>query len=582
MRVDIFILNTMKHTVTAYLVPLLTIFCLSSLQAQTLNINLEKNSALISSKIDSIFAEWDSPNTPGVSVVVLHNDEVVYQKAFGMANLEYDIPNTPSTIFNIASVSKQFTAFSILLLQEKGKLSLDDNIGKYLPEVPDFGHTITLRHIITHTSGLRDQNHLLFLKGLRPDDVITNKHILSLISQQQELNFIPGDEYLYCNTGFTLLAEVVARVSGQTFAEFTQDHIFSPLQMTNTSFNDDHERIIKNSAYSYYSNDGVYKKRVLSSANVGPTNLLSTVEDLSLWTMNFKLQKVGNAHIFSQMKSPIALNNGETIAGGMGLFTNKYHGITEIEHGGADAGFRAQLSMFPSQNFAVIVLSNNARFDARKVTTQVTDLYLHDLYGESNAVLPREKRNYITLSLKEKEPFVGHYWNKNHGFTRNIYLKNDTLMHFRTKNNESWLAPISKNTFKVMNVPPDVIVQFQNKDGKIIMIETVNKGENKILETYTPKLYTEMDWLKYEGFYYSEELETVYLIEWNKEGKLIAKHMRMGSVELSEVKHNFFLGNKGYFANIEFIRDENKNITGFRVSNGRVRNLLFEKQHAVE
>lgn len=569
----------MKLIFTIYLLPLLSIFSLGTVQAQSVMDKLEINPDVLSPKIDSLLSEWDSPEKPGVSIAVVHDGEILYTRGLGMANLEYDIPNTPSTIFNTASVSKQFTAFSILLLEEKGKLSLDDNIEKYLPEVPDFGHTITLRHLITHTSGLRDQNHLLWLKGLRPDDVITNEHILSLINQQQELNFIPGDEYLYCNTGFTLLAEVVARVSGQTFAEFTQDHIFSPLQMTHTSFYDDHERIIKNSAYSYYSDDGVYKKRALSSANVGPTNLLSTVEDLSKWTVNFKLYNVGNVHIFNQMKSPAVLNNGETTGGGMGLFTNKYRGIKEIEHGGAEAGFRTQLSMFPSQNFAVIVLSNNARFDARKVSTQVTDLYLDDLFDDPIKALPDKKRNYIRLSPKEVEPYVGHYWNKNHGFTRKIYLRNDTLMHFRTKNNESWLRPISKNTFKVMSVPPDVIVQFQNIDDTIVMVERVNNGEKKILEPYSPKLYTKKDWLMYEGSYYSEELETVYLIDWNNEDKLIVKHSRLGSIELSEVKHNFFLGNKGYFGSVEFLRDENENITGFRVSNGRVRNLLFEKQH---
>jgi CubicO group peptidase (beta-lactamase class C family) len=571
-------LNAMKLIFITYLLPLFLIFSLGTVQAQSVMHKLEINPDLLSPKIDSLLSEWDSTEKPSVSIAVVHDGEILYKRGLGMANLEYDIPNTPSTIFNIASVSKQFTAFSILLLQENGKLSLDDNIEKYLPEVPDFGHTITLRHLITHTSGLRDQNHLLWLKGLRPDDVITNEHILSLISQQQELNFIPGEEYLYCNTGFTLLAEVVARVSGQTFAKFTQDHIFTPLQMRSTSFNDDHEKIIKNTAYSYYSNNEEYKKRVLSSSNVGPTNLISTVEDLSKWTINFKQHTVGSIHIFNEMKSPATLNSGETIGGGMGLFTNKYHGITEIEHGGAEAGFRAQLSMFPSQNFAVIVLSNNAGFDAHKVTFQVTDLYLHDLYHDP-IIAPDKKRNYITLSPKEVEPFLGHYWNKNHGFTRNIYLKNDTLMHFRIENNESWLAPISKNTFKVMDVPPDVIVQFQNNDGKVIMIETVNNGENKILETYSPKVYTEEDWLMYDGLYYSEELETFYSIDWNKEDKLIAKHMRMGSVMLSQLKHNFFIGNKGYFGNVEFLRDENDDISGFRVSNGRVRNLLFVKQH---
>ena len=238
--------------------------------------------------------------------------------------------------------------------------------------------------------------------------------------------------------------------------------------MVNTIFKDDHEQIIKNRADSYYSqNEGGYKKRVLSYANVGPTNLLTTVEDLSLWIMNFEKQNVGNTAIFQQMQSEVVLNNGEKVYGGFGLYTKNYKGITEIEHGGADAGFRAQMSMFPSQNLAIVVLSNNAHYDPRGFVNQVADLCLYDSYEKEERKLPNKTWNYITLKPKEMQPFVGHYWNRKFGFTRNIYLKNDTLMHFRTENNESWLAPISKNTFKVMDVPPNVIIRFVKQKRRV-------------------------------------------------------------------------------------------------------------------
>ncbi len=538
----------------------------------------------LESSIDSLFLGYSDLAIPGAAISVIYHGEIQYMKAYGSANIEYDIPNTTSTLFHVASLAKQFTALSILLLQEKGQLSLEDDIRKYIPEVPDFGHTITLRHLATHSSGLRDQWNLFLIQGVRPDDVITNEHVLDLIKTQKELNFIPGDEYFYCNTGYSLLAEVVSRVSGQTFAAFVRENIFSPLQMNHSSFNDDYEKIIKNRAYSYYSRDGEeYSKRVLSYGNVGPTNLLTTVEDLALWMMNFESPepKVGSPELFKQMTTEAVLNNGKTFGGGLGLFMNNSRGITEVEHGGADAGFRAHLSMFPSHKFGVVVLSNNAQCDVRMIASRITDLYLSDFYEEVNTASSEQKRKFIKLKPKKMEPFVGHYWTKEHAYTRYIYLKNDTLMHFRTENNESPLAPLGENEFKVMNVPVDALVRFENKDGETTLIETVNGGEPILLEKYIPVDYSPDDWLKYEGIYYSDELRTVYEIVW-RENKLIAQHMRMGSIELNMIKHNFFTGDRGFFGNVEFLRDDAENVTGFRVSNGRVRNLLFEKQHTTE
>ena len=201
-------------------------------------------------KIDQMMF-LNTSKTPGASIAVMKEGKLVFSKGYGMANLEYDIPVDNSTIFHIASVSKQFTAFSILLLAEDGKLNIDDDIRKYIPEVPDFGKTITLRHLANHTSGLRDQWNLLVMAGWRMDDVITTEQVLKLISRQESLNFEPGDEFLYCNTGFTLLAEVVARVSEMSFAEFTEKRIFAPLGMKSSLFYDDHEKIVKNRAYSY-------------------------------------------------------------------------------------------------------------------------------------------------------------------------------------------------------------------------------------------------------------------------------------------------------------------------------------------
>jgi len=322
------------------------------------------NYSVIEQKVDSIFNDFNSINKPGAAVAIVKNDSIVFSKGYGSANLEYNIPITTSTVFHIASVSKQFTVFSIMLLESKGKLELDDDIRMYIPEVPDFGKIITLRHLATHTSGLRDQWNLLRLAGWRFDDVITKEHILKLVSHQKELNFEPGEQFNYCNTGFTLLAEVVARVSGQSFATFTLENIFKPLKMANTLFYDDHEKIVKNRAYSYYHDNTGYKKSVLSYANVGATSLFTTVEDLSLWAMNFSTPIVGNEDIIAKMNTLATLNNGKKFGGAYGQFFNRYKGLNRFNHGGRDAGYRAHFARFPDQEFSVIVFSNYASSSA--------------------------------------------------------------------------------------------------------------------------------------------------------------------------------------------------------------------------
>ena len=387
-----------------------------------------------------------------------------------------DIPVSPSTVFHVASVSKQFTVFSVLLLAEEGKLSLDDDIRKHIPEVPDFGKTITLRHLATHTSGMRDQWDLLSLAGWRFDDVITKDHILKLVSKQQDLNFDPGEEYLYCNTGFTLLAEVVARLSGQSFAEFTQQRIFGPLKMGRSQFYDDHEKIVKNRAYSYNPTASGFQKSVLSFANVGATSLFTTVEDLALWAMNFKEPRVGNRAIVDQMNTLAELNDGETFTGAYGQFVTPYKGLLQIQHSGGDAGYRSYLGRFPDQEFAVMVFTNRGNSNPAALSLHVADLYLaSDFTEEPSHADKRPLEKTIELDNEKLKAFESHYWYEAQMVPRRIYLKNDTLMYFRGPGNESALAPVAKTKFKMLGVPMYVSVEFLTENGKQQML--VGPGE---------------------------------------------------------------------------------------------------------
>jgi CubicO group peptidase (beta-lactamase class C family) len=511
---------------------------------------------------------------------LVHNGNTILKKGYGSANLEYGIPNTPSTVFHIASISKQFTVFAILLLEEEGKLSLEDDIRKWIPEVPDFGKTITLRHLANHTSGLRDQWSLLTMAGWRMDDVITKEQILKLVAKQKELNFEPGEEYLYCNTGFTLLAEVVARVSGKTFAEFTQEKIFEPLQMNSTLFYDDHEKIVKNRAYSYKPDGDGYKKSVLSYANVGATSLFTTVEDLSLWSLNFKNPKVGSTAILEKMNTEASLNNGEKFGGALGQFINPHAGLNMIHHGGADAGYRTYMGRFPEEDFAVIVFSNDGSFSSQAMALKVADIYLEEVIAaKGNTEKPKdiEKQKLasaVKVDTKTLKTYVGEY-ELEPMLMLTITEEKGILYGQPTGQEKRALTAISKSEFAVES--EEAIVSFFSDANKAInrlelkLPNEVIKGTR--VEPFDPKAVLLTD---FTGPFYSEELGTEYIFS-VENGQLIARHSRMSDVVLLPVKNDMFSGDKFYLREVTFIRDENQAISGYKVSNGRVRNLWFSK-----
>jgi CubicO group peptidase (beta-lactamase class C family) len=287
---------------------------------------------------------------------------IVYERGYGMADLDHDVIITPSTVFHVASMSKQFTAASIVLLAQQGKLSLDDDVRKYIPELPNFGTPITLRHLIHHTSGLRDQWALLEFAGWRYSlDLITDDDVMSVVTRQKELNFKPSDKYVYSNTNYTLLGLIVKRVSGTSLRDFTTKNIFEPLDMKNTHFRDDHAEIVKNNAYGYESQkEGGFRLGNTNFDTVGATSLHTTVEDLALWDENFYHPRIGDPDFVSQMLQRGRLNSGEQIEYAFGLVIGKYKGLSTVEHGGADAGYRSAMMRFPEQHFSSAVLCNSS------------------------------------------------------------------------------------------------------------------------------------------------------------------------------------------------------------------------------
>ncbi len=327
-------------------------------------------------RVDQLFQQWDKPASPGCAVAVMKDGRIVHKRGYGMADLDRGEKITPATVFHVGSISKQFTAAAVLMLEHEGKLSLDDAVKTYVPELPDFGVKITLRHLLHHTSGLRDQWELLALAGWGPSDLITDQDVLKMMSRQRTLNFPPGSEFLYSNTGFTLLAQIVKRVGGKTFRNFTTERVFQPLAMEHTHFRDDHAEIVKNIAYGYRQKGNRFDLNVPNFDTVGATSLLTTVEDLALWDENFYTARVGGEAIIKELQQPGRLDDGTAIDYAAGLVVTKYRGLKIVEHAGADAGYKAAMMRFPDQHFSVATLCNLASTDPSALNRKIADIYL--------------------------------------------------------------------------------------------------------------------------------------------------------------------------------------------------------------
>ncbi len=522
-------------------------------------------------RVDALFAEWDRTDSPGAAVAILRNGNVEYSKGFGRANLEYPVFISPSTIFHVASVSKQFTVFSILLLQEQGKLNLDDEVRLYISEMPAFDGKITIRHLIHHTSGIRDQWELLAMAGWRLDDVITREQILKMLANQEELNFMPGEQSLYSNMGYTLLAEIVARVSGMTFPEWTDQNLFRPLGMNKTHFHDSHEHIVPDRAYSYAPiPGGGYRHAVLSYANAGATSLFTTAEDMMKWLRNFDNPVVGSLDIIDRMHERGVLINGDTIQYAGALITGEYKGASIVSHGGADAGFRSFVVRFPEHDLGIVVLSNLRSFSPQTIAMQIADIYLNDKLIETG-----EKSIAVgQMDLSTLHSYEGVYRMES-GTVLTVKLERDSLWMQPFGQGRLFLIPVGEGRFSVRE--PEIGVEFIRDESSSGFGIQISVGGTKNHGRYIAAgvdLSPELN--EYTGTYFSRELETFYSLEL-ADGRLVARHRRHNDILLSPVTQDLCVGDAWWFRTLDFVRGEDGSIAGFRLTGGRVRNLLFMK-----
>lgn len=443
-------------------------------------------------QIDSLFSRYTS-STPGVAVAVVKDGKIVLQKGYGTANLEYGIPITPKTVFHIASVSKQFTAFSIYLLEKQGKLSFEDDIRKYIPELPDYAQPVKIKHLLAHTSGIKDQFALLTLAGWRMDDVITTEQILKMVSRQTTLNFEPGSQFGYSNSGYTLLAEVVKRITGKPFPQFAKEAIFDPLGMTNTRFYDDFGKIVKNRAYGYEIENGLYKKVHLNYSHAGATSLLTTVEDLAKWTLNFEKPVIGDAALITKFNQPSLLNNGQPVIYSIINGDTGYHakgqvvrniGLNLYNHGGHDQGFRSWLGRFPGQHLSIITLSNDEHYEILRTGLIISGFYLrkdltNKLPENTAANASQKSADILNNNLKE---FEGRFYNAELNTDYSAGIKEGKLFLFHTRLSDIALTETGKDKFSGrIEFPVEIEFVRGNNNNAVTGFRVSNFGAKNVL-----------------------------------------------------------------------------------------------------
>jgi CubicO group peptidase (beta-lactamase class C family) len=431
--------------------------------------------------VDEVFAEYGK-NSPGCAVGVFEGGRITYERGYGMASLEHDVPITPETVFYVGSVSKQFTAFAAALAMQKGRLSPDDSIRQWLPEMPAYADEITVRQLLHHTSGLRDYNTLLSIAGRRGDEAYDNPTVLRMTARQKGLNFPPGSEYLYSNTGYTLLATIVERATKTPFASFADTTIFKPLGMPVTHYHTDTARLVKWRALAYDPAQGGYRLDTPSNERAGAGGVFTNVRDLLRWDENFYTGTVGGRQVIEQVETPGSLKDGKPLTYAWGLMIGSYRGAKIVEHSGSLGGYRAHTIRFPQQHVSMVALCNVATANAGNRLRRVADVVLKERLKEpapaSRTPPPAGGGRGETAPSTtakgsiEGRRYEGTYQSDEIDSTFAISVADGKLMLQRDTDAAPFeLPPTGPDTFRARGFT----IQFEQRDGRITSF-TVDAG----------------------------------------------------------------------------------------------------------
>jgi CubicO group peptidase (beta-lactamase class C family) len=516
--------------------------------------------------IDRIFDRWRGTTGPGCAVGAARNGQILAERAYGMANLETGTPNTPRTVFHAASLAKQVTAMAVMLLVRDGKFSLDEDVRRLLPELPDYGRVITARHLLTHTSGLRDYIELLILqRGRFEEDRITRADLIDIVGRQRSLNFAPGTEFSYSNTGYALLALLVERVSGRPLRDFAAERIFLPLGLTSTRFQDDVTSLVPGRAWGYASRDGDWHSSMPNYDVSGPTNLLTTVGDLLIWLDNLDRPRVGDSAIVRQMTTNAVLANGDTASYGFGLGLTRFWGPPVQEHEGSDPGFRAYSGHYPDQHLAIAVLCNTRSANAVGLGHDVAAVYLGDIHRPTPpyTVAPAEPVDSLAGAVR-----AGVYFEPAGVEVVEFSWRNGAL--YTARQGGRRLVPLGRHRFQVEGVP--VIHTFGADPHSGFVARSLEPGHHNpvAFEWRAPARMTPESLTAYTGEYFSLELNATYRISAD-DSTLI---LRTGSAPAMTFRPAFQDAFTDGQLVVQFTRRGN-HVTGLQLSHPRALRVAF-------
>jgi len=525
-----------------------------------------------SQQMDKLFDFWNRLDQPGFAVVVVKDGQVVYQNVFGLACQEHLAAINPNTVFNVSTVAKPFVGMAIALLEKQGKLSLDDDIRKFIPELPDFGTPVKVRHLLYQTSGLRDWLAVLQLTGRDREEVTIDK-VLAIVKSQKKLAFPPGDRTQNSNTNYDLLAEIVKRVGGKPFSDWAWENIFKPLKMTRTQFRDNSRSIFDNEALSYNFTRSEYQRGMDNLSLAGSHSLFTSIADLSKWLLNFETGQLGGPEIFAKMFAPGLLTNGRSAGFGYGLNIQAGPAGRQVSQTGEWAGSGATLVYIPDRRFGLAVLANWDYTSVSGFVQDIIDIYLPRPAEPEKKSVPAKAAKAVKVRPEKLEAYVGDY----RVFTGRVFSISRTggQLNLTVPGAKFTLTTLSETEF-LLDIAEARIVFQKDKDGKVNQFIWKQGGQELIAPRVVLVKPTPKELEEYIGAYENEELGLRYAVELRGDS-LVLNAAGQGSIRLAPDEKDRFVATSRVIPTVAFQRDGQNRVTGFIIDNDPVRDLVFKR-----
>jgi len=535
------------------------LICTSNAYGQT----LDKNN--LEDKIDALIPTQVNDSTPGLVIGVVQKGELIFSKGYGLANISYGISNDPKMVYNIGSVSKQFLGYAFAMLHVKGDLNIDDPVNKYLEDWPEFEYTVTLRHLLTHTSGYREAYTMSNLAGrIIGVDRLSREECLEVVRKQPQLEFIPGSRWTYNSTAWVILAEVLEKVTGQAADEWVENNILQPLEMQNTQIESFVGEVILNAAESYsYDKEQGYINQEGNRAIFGAAEVYTSIPDLVKWINNYRTAVIGGVAVNALFLDPFILNDKSNSEYALGIGNSSYRGLKRYRHTGGHEAFSTQLSYFPEHDLGIITISNFGG-KGRLSTTKIAELLLEEyMTSQTN-----KENQQIEIKKENLEQFAGLYLASTLSQTLDLTMSEDSLsIGGRTK-----LIPASQNTFNISGWSGQIQIEnLANGKTQLTIVNGTMETYDRV-EKWTPN---QEDLTSYKGDYWSDELETIYHLKVEDE-KLTIQHRWLGDIILEPVTQDLFKTDRGY--NVNFVRNKEGDISGLSIYSGRTLNVFFQRK----